>query len=212
VLATAVLATAVLATAVLATDVVLASALTRIEVLGAAAATVTEVLVVASSSTVVETAVLLLDELEDELDDELEDELESSACSISTESASPESWLAAANPAAPSANPATAAATTAIRFPIRPFANIPTSRCVRVLQSTRRTPPQGWVGQSMRSVTWPFSKRISIRESISPRKRTRMRVALLSSISDVSPAAAFTASSDRAVPFQLTVIEPPAEE
>jgi hypothetical protein len=192
---------------------VLASALTRIEVLGAAAATVTEVLVVASSSTVVETAVLLLlDELEEELEDELEDELESSACSISTESASPESWLAAANPAAPSANPATAAATTAIRFPIRPFANIPTSRCVRVLQSTRRTPPQGWVGQSMRSVTWPFSNRISIRESISPRKRTRMRVALLSSISDVSPAAAFTASSDSAVPFQLTVIEPPAEE
>ena len=64
----------------------------------------------------------------------------------------------------------------------------------------------------MRSDTWPFSTRISIRESISPRKRTRMRVALLSSISDVSPAVGLTASSESALPFQLTVIEPPAEE
>ena len=57
-----------------------------------------------------------------------------SACSIS-----PESWLAAAKPAAPSANPATAAATTATRFPIRPLiraANIPTSRCVYVAMDT----------------------------------------------------------------------------
>ena len=48
-----------------------------------------------------------------------------------------------------------------------------------------------------------------MRESIEPRNRTRTRVGVLSSISDVSPAAGFTASSDRAVPFQLTVIEPP---
>jgi len=44
-----------------------------------------------------------------------------------------------------------------------------------------------------------------------PRKRTLTRVAELSSISDVSPVPGFTASSDRAVPFQVTVIEPPAE-
>ena len=51
-----------------------------------------------------------------------------------------------------------------------------------------------------------------MRASVVPRKRTRMRVAELSSISDVSPAAGFTASSESAAPFQLTVIEPPADE
>jgi hypothetical protein len=37
----------------------------------------------------------------------------------------------------------------------------------------------------MRSVTWPFSYRISMRESVAPRNRTRMRIAVLSSISVV---------------------------
>src|SRR4051812_11412868 len=50
-----------------------------------------------------------------------------------------------------------------------------------------------------------------MRESVAPRNRTRMRVAVLSSISDVSPAAGLTASSDSADPFQRTVIEPPDE-
>lgn len=39
-----------------------------------------------------------------------------------------------------------------------------------------------------------------------------MRVGLLSSISDVSPGLGLTASSESALPFQLTVIEPPADE
>ena len=63
----------------------------------------------------------------------------------------------------------------------------------------------------MRSVTWPFSNRISMRDSAGPRKRTRTRVAVSSSISAVCPAAGFTESSDNADPFQLTVIEPPDE-
>ena len=63
----------------------------------------------------------------------------------------------------------------------------------------------------MRSVTWPFSNRISMRDSAGPRKRTRTRAAVSSSISAVCPAAGFTESSDSADPSQLTVIEPPDE-
>src|SRR6187397_1059813 len=63
----------------------------------------------------------------------------------------------------------------------------------------------------MRSVTWPFSNLISMRDSAGPWKRIRMRVAVLSSTSTVSSAPGSTAPSDRAVPSQVTVIEPPAE-
>jgi hypothetical protein len=70
---------------------------------------------------------------------------------------------------------------------------------------------RGWVGQSMRSVTSPFSNRISMRESPGPTNLTRTRVDELSSISAVYPVAAFTESSDSAEPFQLTVIDPPDE-
>ena len=62
----------------------------------------------------------------------------------------------------------------------------------------------------MRSVTWPFSNRISMRDSAGW-KRTRTRVEVLSSISAVWPSSGLTASSDSADPFQLTVIEPPDE-
>ena len=50
-----------------------------------------------------------------------------------------------------------------------------------------------------------------MRDSAGPWNRTRMRVAELSSISAVWPAAGLIASSDSADPFQLTVIEPPDE-
>jgi hypothetical protein len=118
VLATDVLVLVSPSSTALTTEVV--SALTRANGVGAAALTVTELLV-ASSPVVVDTTLLLDDEL---------DELEL-ACSIS-----PESWLAAAKPAAPNANPATAAATTAIRFPIRSLANIATSWCAYVVIDT----------------------------------------------------------------------------
>jgi hypothetical protein len=50
-----------------------------------------------------------------------------------------------------------------------------------------------------------------MRESAGPTNRTRTRVDELSSVSGVYPAAALTESSDRAEPFQVTVIDPPDE-
>ena len=63
----------------------------------------------------------------------------------------------------------------------------------------------------MRSVIWPFSYLISMRDSAAPWNRIRMRLAVLSSTSTVASAAGLTAPSDKTVPSHVTVIEPPAE-
>ena len=93
------------------------------------------------------------------LDDELELELElelGAACNragastaASGRSALPESWLAAAKPAAPATKPSAAAAATAARLvnprptPV-PITIEPPAVLLRV-RMTRRAPTQGWV-------------------------------------------------------------------
>ncbi len=142
--------------------------------------------------------------LDDELELGLELELElGAACNragastaASGRSALPESWLAAAKPAAPATKPSAAAAATAARL-VNPTPDTctdhdRTSCCAASCtdDTTCAHPRLGVTSdQSMSTTGTPPSTLTSMRESLGPRNLTRIRVGVSSSISTVCPEA-----------------------